>query len=222
MNKKLLISALLVFAGASQVFASEDDGKNCGENVGNATTTSDDTTATSTPAAPKAPSCFATFKASCQNGYTWTANHAVGAKNATVKAGRKAADTTRKAVNFGKKQATVSNVATLWALDNKFDLVGKAQTAAHSVHSNLPARAQAVIALAAKKASVVTTPIADAYNKAANVVNNALEVAVKPFGINGATYKSHLSSVILANKSVILTNKIGKVCKKLAARKTQK
>lgn len=208
MNKKLLISALLVFAGASQVFASEE----------NPTVTP--TTDAPTPAAKA--SCFATFKASCQNGYTYTVNHAVGAKNSAFTAGRKAAATTRKAVNFGKKQATVSNVATLWALDNKFDLVGKAQTAAHSVHSNLPARAQAVIALAAKKASVVTTPIADVYNKTADVVNNALEVAVKPFGINGATYKSHLSSVILANQSVIVANKIGKVCKKLAARKTQR
>ena len=215
MNKKLLISALLVFAGASQVFAGEDE-----HPTTDAPTDTPAATATSTPAAKA--SCFATFKASALNGYTCTVNRAVGAKNLAFTAGRKAAATTRRAVNFGKKQATVSNVATLWALDNKFDLVGKAQTAAHSVHSNLPARAQAVIALAAKKASVVTTPIADAYNKAANVVNNALEVAVKPFGINGATYKSHLSSVILANKSVILTNKIGKVCKKLAARKPQK
>ena len=195
MNKKLLISALLVFAGASQVFAGEEEPTTVGQNASTCNCEPADTPATSeTAKASRCATLIASCKASCQNGYAYAANRAVSAKNSALTA----AATTRKAVNFGKKQATFSNALTLWALDNKFDLVGKAQTAAHSVHSNLPARVQAVIALVANKASVVTTPIANAYNKATDVVNNALEVTAQSFGSNGTTLKSHASTAILA------------------------
>lgn len=192
MNKKLLISALLVFTSASNVFASQDDV----------------TTPVSTPSSTPAQTGFAKFK------------KAAGSfVNGTINAKDKAVNFGKGAVNFGKNNATVENALVLWALNNKFNLATKANNAAKSAYGQLPKSVQSLIAVAANKASVVTTPVANGLNKVLNVVDKGVNKVAQVFGTTGENLKAHASTAILTAKVLEVTNDKAKAKQKDAENK---